>query len=174
MDKLESSPGLEASIEKINQSRPEESISSIRENHNCDMLENLLDRHQEGKLPLILFLSPDAIKDAIEKSDIFCTWTFRNGIVQVIESNFTSSYSKIVTDLTTRIGSKPAEKEVSMQNGYGATWQNRTAVWTTPVDFIRLKENNDPTSSGLNLLVESRTQYDAEVKAIAVKPSPLD
>jgi hypothetical protein len=102
-------------------------------------------------------------------------WVFEHGVVTAIELTFyASSYAEAKQDTIAKLHASPVEATTPYQNGFGATWRDRTADWLTPTVHAHLEQDNDPADSGLTLLIESRAAYKAQIKAQNNRPNSLD
>jgi hypothetical protein len=105
----------------------------------------------------------------------FTGWVFDSGLLTSIRVDFErASYAQAADDVTQKLGKPTAEKLNPYQNGYGATWNNQIADWTTSDLHARLIQRNDPAETSLWLIVESRAAYDAEIQQQKNRPSSLD
>jgi hypothetical protein len=102
-------------------------------------------------------------------------WVFKGGVITEIElTYYASSYSEAKQDATAKLHASPVEGTVPYQNGFDATWKDRTADWLTPTLHAHLEQDNNPADSGLTLVIESRAAYRAQIKAQNNRPNSLD
>lgn len=102
-------------------------------------------------------------------------WTFLSGKLDALETNFDpDSFARTALDLTTRLGSQPDMTEPNMFNGYGATWKDQHAIWITSELRAELLKSNNPVRPRLTFTVENRATFDARVKSLMNRKSPLD
>jgi len=102
-------------------------------------------------------------------------WSFDNGVlVQIKVTVQRATYDQVREDMTTRTGVKPADGAKSYQNGFGATWTDPHADWLTSEIHAHLEQINDPARPDLSLFVQSRAEFDAQIRSLQHQASPLD
>ncbi len=131
----------------------------------CGSEINALENNGDGTIQI----SGEDVGDVAE-------WRFEGGLLTVVSISLCCEYHAIRDDLSKRIGATPSESKSVYQNGFGARWAARTAVWMTRKYHAKLFENNDPTSEDRYSVVtiETRKSYDAAQIKEKNKPSPLD
>lgn len=102
-------------------------------------------------------------------------WFFSDRkLVEIMLSLQVGTYDEVLIDLTKKIGFIPIESKPSFSNAYGATWNNRVAIWLSSELEAKLLDNRNPADPSVDLTVMTRAAYDDSVKQEANKPSPLD
>jgi hypothetical protein len=135
----------------------------------CDPLINVFDNGTKGDV-----MTEYEIPNSVSHNS--ATWNFEGGKVVGLQMIVLGDFAELRDDLTAKVGVKPQEIAIPYHNGFGATWNNLHAEWTTRDLHVSLLQNNNPVSGDVRpfLSVETRAKYDAEEKARAAQGSPLD
>jgi hypothetical protein len=138
-------------------------------NAKCGPLLNVFDNGGKGDV-ITEYLIPNSV------SHNSATWNFEGGKVVELQMIVLGDFAQLRDDLTAKVGVKPHELAIPYHNGFGATWNNQHAEWTTRDIHVSLLQNNNPVGGDVRpfLQVETRAKYDAEEKARAAQGSPLD
>ncbi len=135
----------------------------------CDPLLMVFDNAGKGNV-ITEYLIPNSV------SHNSATWNFEGGKVVGLQMIVLGNFAELRDDLTAKAGVKPHEVSIPYHNGFGATWNNLDAEWTTRDLHVTLLQNNNPVGGDVRpfLSVETRAKYDSEEKARAAQGSPLD
>lgn len=139
-------------------------------NEKCNPLFNIFDNNSKGLMDTEFLPTPDAAVT------MRATWEFEGGKIIGLTARIFGEYDQVRDDLTSKAGVNPVEISIPYHNGFGATWSNPHADWTTVNLHISLSQDNNPVGGDVRpyLTIEPRSRYDALLKANRALDHPLD
>jgi hypothetical protein len=105
------------------------------------------------------------------------TTRFHAGKLVYMQFIMDSPYIDVVADMSKKLNSRPVETYVTYQNGFGATFQRRKAVWVSGNLMAGVEESPSVPYKGEALLVtvfDSKGTDEAWQRREATRPSTLD
>jgi hypothetical protein len=103
-------------------------------------------------------------------------FVFKGGVLSNIQLLINAPYEDVVADVTKRLSVPPKEVLTPMHNAYGATWNDPSSTWDTPVVHVIAFENRNPAElhDVVLLRVETHAAYQQELEKLKNRPSTID
>ncbi|WP_263376631.1 hypothetical protein [Granulicella aggregans] len=133
----------------------------------CDAAIAVLEDGKDGR-----FLSDIYFPDISVPNTQFVFW--KGSLSEIDLDLFHVEFADVSADFEQKVGMKPVETQPQMQNGMGAVWLDRVAVWTTPELHAVLHESRNPAKPELSFVIKSTALRSVEAAEKTSRPSALD